>query len=293
MNRAFHAVVLALTAVLAQSLAAQTTTESRPSCDSVLRAARGDTVRVTARAYLLRRDGDVLSTRALSLVLESILAHFKVPTPLELPVFSAGPARLRMLRAEMPGDSLTSREPTVYGVYRFTLRQGGTVTNVGITVPSIVRGFDESVTAAITAGARDSVPARITRALNADSLALELRITTGPEDIRLRVPPVSVFTTTFPRVRLVDAKPARANPLPPYPEEERDEGADGEVLLRVVVDGSGAPLIPTLEVLRATSPAFALAAARTLARYHFTPAHVGSCTVPQVVEVPFWFSLRP
>ena len=31
----------------------------------------------------------------------------------------------------------------------------------------------------------------------------------------------------------------------------------------------------------------------TLARYHFTPAHVGACTVPQVVLVPFWFSLRP
>ena len=61
----------------------------------------------------------------------------------------------------------------------------------------------------------------------------------------------------------------------------------------MVVDGSGAPLISTLEVLHATSSSFALAAAKTLARCHFAPAHVDACTVPQVVLLPFWFSLRP
>ena len=122
---------------------------------------------------------------------------------------------------------------------------------------------------------------------------LGLRITTGPEEARARVPPATVFAANFPRLRLVDAKPVGTLPLPQYPHDERDDGRDGEALLRVVVDGSGAPVIPTMEVLHATSRAFGFEAAKTLARYHFAPAHVGACTVPQVVLLPFWFSLRP
>ena len=124
-------------------------------------------------------------------------------------------------------------------------------------------------------------------------IPLQLRVSTGADDSRSRVPPAEIFTATFPRVRLVDAQPSAGNPLPEYPQEERDDGRDGEVMLRVVVDERGAAVIRTLEVLHATSPTFALAAARVLARYHFAPAHVGSCPVPQVVEIPFWFSLRP
>jgi hypothetical protein len=227
------------------------------------------------------------------LVLESFLAHFSAPVPLQLPVFAAGPVRLRMLRKESLGDSLTIREAIVYGEYRFTLHRSGPATAVAAGIPSIVPGFDAAVLAAIRASVVDSTLLSVPRAMDEDSIPFDLRVTTGAEDSRVRVPPVTVFTAAFPRVRLVDAKPAGNVPLPAYPDEERDDGPDGEVVLRVIVDASGAPLIPTLEVLRATSPAFALSAARALARYHFTPAHVGACAVPQVVELPFWFSLRP
>src|SRR5207244_119828 len=98
----------------------------------------------------------------------------------------------------------------------------------------------------------------------------------------------TVFTANFPRVRVVDAQAIGVRPFAEYPEDERDEGRDGEVMLRVVIDATGAALIPTMEIVHATSPAFALAAARTLARYHFAPAHVGSCPVSQVIEIPFW-----
>jgi TonB family protein len=263
------------------------------SCEAAIQTARVDSVDVKARAYLLRGDEGALTPRARALVLESILAHFSAPRPLRLPVFSAGPVRLRMLRTESLGDSLTIREPIVYGEYRFTLRQRGALANVAATIPSMVPGFDEAILAAIRASVADSMLVPVVRATDEDSITFDLRITTGPEDTRVRVPPVTVFTAAFPRVRLVDAKPAGTIPLPTYPDAERDEGQDGEVVLRVVIDASGAPLIPTLEILRATSPAFALSAARTLARYHFAPAHVGACGVPQVVEVPFWFSLRP
>lgn len=264
------------------------------ACDSVLRAARADSVAVTARAYLTRQDGDVLPSQVRLLVTEAILSHFEVPKPLQLQVFGAGPAQLRILRREtLGGDSVAIRAPVVYGWYLFPIRRDGSVGRVTTKTPSLVPGFDERVGAAIAAAATDSAMAFVGRALDQDSLTLALRITTGPEDSRARVPPATVFAAMFPRLRLVDAKPVGSLPLPQYPPDERDEGRDGEALLRVVVDGSGAPVIPTLEVLHATSPAFALEAAYTLARYHFAPAHVGACPVPQVVLLPFWFSLRP
>ena len=264
------------------------------SCDSVLRAARADSIAITARVYLTRRDGELLPPRARLLLAEAFVARFEPPVPLQLPVFGHGPAELRTLRREtLEGDSLTIREPVVYGTYAFTIRRNGRVDSIVTRTPTMVPGFDERVTAAIRSTGADSVLAVIGRALAQDSLVLDLRITTGSEDTRLRVPPATLFGAMFPRLRLVDAKPLPPVPLAQYPADERDDGRDGDVLLRVVVDGNGAPVISTLEVLHATSPAFALAAAKTLARYHFAPAHAGACTVPQVVLLPFWFSLRP
>jgi len=273
---------------------AQPATPPNARCDSVLRAARVDSVDVTARAYLVRLEGAPLPPRARSVLLESILSHFTAPRPLRLPVFGAGPAPLRMLRPEhLEGDSTSNREPVLYGVYDFSILRNGAAMGVVTKIPTMTPDFDARVIAAIQGSVADSAPAMVTRALGGDVVRFELRISTGPEDSRFRVPPATVFTATFPRLRLIDAKPTGARPLAEYPEDERDDGRDGEVLLRVVIDGSGSALVPTMEVLHATSPAFALAAARTLARYHFTPARVASCTVPQVIEIPFWFSLRP
>lgn len=276
------------------TLHAQLDSSRNAPCDSVLRAAQVGSVEVTARAYLIRRDGPSMPPRARSFLLESVLSHFTAPRSLRLPVFGPGPSPMRMLHAEhLGGDSASSREPVLYGVYDFSISRSGAITKVTTAVPSMAPGFDSAVTAAIEASVADSAPAVVTRAIGGDMIALELRISTGPEDTRFRVPSERLFTATFPRLRLIDARVTGAKPLPEYPEDERDDGRDGEVMLRVVVDGAGLPIISTLEVLHATSPAFALSAARTLARYHFAPARVGSCPVPQVVEIPFWFSLRP
>jgi TonB-like protein len=291
-----HSIVLALSLPITSSrLAAQARPASASSpCDSVLRAARTDSTEVTARAYLLRHDGHTLTPRARSLLLEAFSSEFRPPKPLQLSVFASGPVRTRMLQREvLVGDSLSKREPLIYGVYDFTLRRDGSVTGIVATIPTMVPGFDEQVTNALVAAAADSVLAMVPRALDVDSLRLELRITTGPEDTRLRVAPDTLFNAKFPLVRMADARPIGITPLPEYPPDERDEGRDGEVLLRVVIDTGGEPVIPTLEILHATSPSFALSAARALARYHFAPAHVGSCPVSQVTVMPFWLSLRP
>lgn len=291
-----RSITLALGFLLSWSDSAAAQAASAPSsrCDSVLRAARVDSTEVIARAYLLRRDGHTLTSRARNLLLEVFASHFRPPKPLQLPVFASGPVRTRMLRREvLAGDSLSKREPLVYGVYDFTLRRDGAITGIVTSIPTMVPGFDEQVARGLIDAASDSLPALVPRALDVDSLRLELRITTGPEDTRLRVAPDTLFTAKFPLVLMADAKPTGVNPLAEYPPDERDEGRDGEVLLRVVIDIRGEPEIPTLEILHATSPSFALSAARALARYHFAPAHVGSCPVPQVTVMPFWFSLRP
>ena len=129
--------------------------------------------------------------------------------------------------------------------------------------------------------------------LDGDRASFELRVSSGAADARVRVPPFLLFTGVFPRLRAIDARPSSGNVPPPYPDEERDDGADGEAVLRVVVDIDGRAIVSTMEVLHATSPTFATAAIRALAGYRFTPAHVGACAVPQVIEIPFWFSLRP
>ena len=289
-----RAIVFALSLLRTVSLPAQARVASSSLCDSVLRAAHVDSAEVTARAYLLRRDGGTLTSRARNLLLEAFSSQFRPPRPLQLPVFSSGPVRTRMLEREvLAGDSLSKREPLVYGVYDFTIRRDGAITGIVTSIPTLAPGFDEQVGKALIAAAEDSLPALVPRALGVDSLRLELRVTTGPEDTRLRVAPDTLFMAKFPLVRMADAKPTGINPLAEYPPDERDEGRDGEVLLRVVIDASGEPSIPTLEILHATSPSFALSAARALARYHFAPAHVGSCAVPQVTVMPFWFSLRP
>src|SRR5438105_8517542 len=194
------AAAVALACMLPSATRAQGVTPSSQSCDSILRAARVDSVAVGARAYLIRRDGEILPPRLRSLLLESILSNFTAPQPLVLPVFSPGPAPLRMLRPErLADDSVSSREPVLYGVYDFSILRSGAVTRIITTVPAMTPEFDARVAAAINGMAADSTAAVATRALDADAVALELRISTGPGDSRFRVPPATIFTSTFPR----------------------------------------------------------------------------------------------
>ena len=284
------------------SLAAQSDTTRKDSaaarasslhCDSVLRAARVDSVATEVRAYLLRKDGEAIPPVARRDVMALLRTYLELPSPLQLPVFGPGPARLRMLRPErLEGDAAPVRAPILYGVYAFQLRRGLSAT-VRVEVPTLAPGVDSSIVRAIHALGADSVVTRVLRSMRRDAVDFQLRLTSGAPDRRLRVPSDNIFTGVFPRVRMNDAYPDADNLAPEYPLLERVEGSDGEVLVRVVIDADGMPMIPTAEVLHSTSPLFSLSALRSLAAYTFTPAQVGSCPVPQAIEIPFWFSLRP
>jgi hypothetical protein len=299
-----------LGATLAQSveLSAQSSTSAADSgrsaaradsatrCDSILSANRLDSVRVSVRGQLLRTDGGVLPTNFRTLLTQEIMIRLVLPRPLAVPTFAPGPVRLRMLRPEraLSGDRTASlREPEIYGVYRFRLSRTGSVDSVSIAIPSIAPGLDSAVIMALRVASAERTMPMFLDVLTEDTLHLQLRITSGPEEPRLRGSSQVLFQSMFPRLLVTDAVAHAGSPAAPFPDEEQTTGSDGDVLIRGVIDVDGTPLVPTLEVVHATSRAFALSALRTIVRWRFVPARVGTCPVQQVVFVPFWFSLRP
>ena len=267
-------------------------TAAAPSnCDSVLRAARVDSTRVAVRAYLLRTDGGALSTRRRALLLQDIAGRLELPQPLALPLFAAGPARLRMLVPAGEGDA-TARRPVLHGIYRVLLGPWPQrVDSVRTLVTTLAPQADSAILAVLAAVAAEP-NRRVGDGDDGKPMPLQLYITSGVVDPRVRSQGITLFEAYFPVVRMVDAVPSPDNLPPPYPPSAID-GDDGEVLLQVVVGTDGAPVPGTVEALHATSEEFLRAAVAGLARYRFTPARVDGCAVPQEVEVPFWFSLRP
>lgn len=269
-------------------------TERRPPCDSLVAAARADSARLQVRAFLTRaNDDEALAAAPRDLILDEIAARLRLPHPLALPVFGPGPTRLRMLRPESAGEHPELRPPALYGVYGFRLWQNGSIDSLRVLVPTLAPGFDSMIVAIIAGASHDHALAAPGGTGSRFPIPLQLRVTSGVPDPRLGRNGITLFEAYFPLIRLVDAVPSPSNLPPVYPAEEMDDGDDGEVLLQVVVDELGAPVLSTTEVLHATSTAFIRAAYQALAGYRFTPAHVGGCAVPQQVRVPFWFSLRP
>jgi hypothetical protein len=268
---------------------------STANCDSIVAAARGDSTLVKVRAYLYRIDGLPLPSAYRDLLLQGITSHLELPRPLRIPIFEAGPVRLRMLRAERDpsGDSTGLRAPVLSGVYQFALHRDGTAGLVVVAASSLVPDFDLSVTRAVAAASKDRSLPQLRRDVVGNEIPLQLRITSGAEDSRVRVPGFDLFASYFPRMHMIDARPSSENLPPAYPELEREDGRDGEVFVQMVVGENGSFVPGTVDVIRSSSPVFSAAALVALVGYKFTPAHVESCVVPQIVHVPFWFSLRP
>ncbi len=88
---------------------------------------------------------------------------------------------------------------------------------------------------------------------------------------------------------LAEALPG--NQAPAYPLALRNQGIEGEVVVRFVVDSTGRPLLATVKVLRSTREEFSEAVLRALPSFRFTPARIGGRPVAQRVQVPFTFSI--
>jgi len=81
------------------------------------------------------------------------------------------------------------------------------------------------------------------------------------------------------------------NPKPPYPQEAREKGHQGEVLLRVEVLASGR--VGQLEVKRSSGhETLDQSALSTVKQWKFIPAQKGEAAIPLWVNIPIKFQLQ-
>ena len=110
--------------------------------------------------------------------------------------------------------------------------------------------------------------------------------TTGPDS---GLPSGDGPLTQFQVDREVRAFPS--NRPPTYPDALRARGVQGEVYARFVVDASGRVDAKSIEILSASSPAFANAVRYSLEKARFQPAEAAGKKVAQLVEQRFQFRL--
>jgi protein TonB len=83
----------------------------------------------------------------------------------------------------------------------------------------------------------------------------------------------------------------RTNPSPQYPEESREEGEEGTVVLRVHVDPEGKPTEVTVHE-SSGHDRLDRRARSTVSRWRFTPAEHADVTIRSTVLVPIRFRLN-
>lgn len=79
---------------------------------------------------------------------------------------------------------------------------------------------------------------------------------------------------------------------PVYPDSLYAFGIEGDVVATFVVDTSGAPVQGSIEILSATSPAFAAAVRSAVAASRFTAARNRGRRVRQALVVPYRFTIK-
>ena len=253
-------------------------------CDSVVIAARVDSVPVGIFVAARRLGGVGLDPRHAEIIQAYFTSGFVAPKPFRLNVFS-GPPRTRGLR-QMTGDSVPRlRAPTLRGVYRFTAKAGGRVSNARTVRSSLMPGFDSAAVSSIQDAAA-ATPA-LAPPEGDDSMSVEIWVATDSTPGARRM-----LSAYFPRMPVSDAVPREGNPSAEFPEAAKaDSIFSGEVVLRFVIDREGVPLLQTLEVVRATSAPFISAAVAALPAQRFQPASINGCAMAQSVEYPFTFAL--
>jgi hypothetical protein len=257
--------------------------DSAAKCDSIVSASRVDSVIAALFVSVRRSDGGMLGPEQAAALQSNIGAAFVAPRPFRLSVF-AGPALIPALRS-INDTAAELRAPTVTGTYRVSSNGGG-VTARPVTIrAALAPGFDSAAIAAIEDLA--SLRALFVPPGGADSMRLDIRFSSDSLPGALRL-----VSTNFPRMRVVDAAPLPGTPPPEFPAEARaDSLTQGEVVLRVVIDAQGAPVLDALEAVRATSLSFLRAALKSLAAQRFRRASIHGCAVPQLVDYPYSFVL--
>jgi TonB family protein len=130
--------------------------------------------------------------------------------------------------------------------------------------------------------------------------------TTNPADIRVQgvnisgtAAPTRTPAAGNPNLPYFDfqvEKPAmviQGTAAPQYPEDLRQRGIEGNVLVQFVVDAEGVPDVATFKVLKSDDAAFAEAVRAALPDMRFTPAQLSDGTkVKQLMQQPFGFKVN-
>jgi TonB-like protein len=286
MTREAASVFAACLACVAHGLAAQDTSATRLAdarCDSIVAAARADTVPSGIFIALKRVDGGELATAQINDMLLITGASFLPPTPFRLTVFS-GPVMTPSFRRISANAEPVLRSPTLTGAYRVRVGANGAFSTLETIRASLMPGFDSAAMAAIKS-AGDSKGLFAPRD-GTQSATIDFRFATdsigGPGWTVQRL-----VSTTFPRMPVTDAVAQSGSASADLPQTERREGLPTETVLRFVVDRAGEPILETLEIVRGTSLEFVRAALAALGKQHFAPAKMRGCPVAQLVEFPF------
>jgi hypothetical protein len=274
-----------LAAVIALSCStiarAQRASPDSARCDSIVAAARVDSVPLGLFFTANSTNGLELPLGQQRVITWAVATAFMAPSPLTVGVFD-GPAEMRTLRRRRAGEATELRTPSITGVYRFTSTKTEAIASVKTVRASLVTDLDAAMIAAI----REASIIREVVELppDVDSMRVEVRISTdsGVGSVRAK-------TLYVPRTPVVDAVPARDNPLPILPGAALSDSAE-EVLLRFVVGPSGLPTPATVELARGRSAALVRAALEALPAQLFSPATIGGCAVSQVVYYSISFA---
>ncbi len=250
-------------------------------CDSIVAAARVDSVQAAVFISVRRWDGGDLSPELASIMSLTVGAEFVPPKPIRLSVFS-GSSRPRFLRAA--SDTLADlRAPTISGRYRFWAKDSGVVTNISTVRASLIPGFDSAAVLAIRAAA---VAKAFVPPTDDDSMLVDVHLSTDSTAGAQRM-----IAAVLPRMPVVDAVVRPGNPAAVFPDQARQDSVpSGDVVLRFVVDRDGLPAMETVELVRGGQQvAFVRSALAALPAQKFVPATIHGCAVAQVVEYAFTF----
>lgn len=254
------------------------------NCDSVVMAARVDSISTAFYVTASRTDLGFLSTEQAHAIAMAVATMFTPPRPLRLAVFSGAP-QMRTLRRMAAEASTVLRAPTVTGVYRIWSKPKADSLKPLVVRSSLTQGFDaaagEAIVQASTSRETFAPPA------GDDSMLVEVRFSNDSSANAVRL-----VEANFPRMPIVDAAPRLDNPTPVFPESEKQAGvAHGDAVLRFVVDRTGAAALEAVEIVRASSIAFAREALAVLPQQRFTPATIKGCAVAQVLTLAFTFDV--
>jgi hypothetical protein len=251
-------------------------------CDSIVAAARVDSIPIALFISAIRVDGELAVGQSLTIA-RNIASAFVPPRPFRISVFAGG-SQMRALHRLAPDTIGELRAPTVVGVYRYTMTRDGLRRPVETLRTSLVTGLDSAIAEAI-GFALTFKDVRAIAESDVDSMRFEVRISTDSTAAALRF-----VSADFPRMPVVGAVPRRDNPPAEFPASAKDDSiSSGEVVLRFVVLPSGDIGAGTIEVARATNLDFLRSALRSLPMQHFSPASVHGCPVSQLVNYAFSF----